>query len=112
MHEMALTEQIVSRICEKALDEGCSAIAKVTLEIGQLSLVVPDAIQFYFDVCKQDTLAASAVLEIIEIPAVAQCNTCHKHQHSSRLIGTCQYCEGNLEWLSGLDLKIKEMEVI
>ena len=46
MHELALTREIVAIVCEAA---GGRRVHKVTLEIGQLSCVMPEAIEFCFD---------------------------------------------------------------
>ena len=52
MHELGITENIVAIAVEYA--EGLP-VKQVTLEIGQLSAIMPDAIRFCFDVCCQGT---------------------------------------------------------
>ena len=47
MHELALTHEIVAIVCKAANDR---RVHKVTLEIGRLSCVMPEAIAFCFDV--------------------------------------------------------------
>ena len=61
MHELALTHEIVDIVCKAANDR---RVHKVTLEIGRLSCVMPEAIEFCFDVVARGTLAEGARLEI------------------------------------------------
>jgi hydrogenase nickel incorporation protein HypA/HybF len=61
MHELALTHEIVDIVCKAANDR---RVHKVTLEIGRLSCVTPEAIEFCFDVVARGTLAEGARLEI------------------------------------------------
>jgi hydrogenase nickel incorporation protein HypA/HybF len=61
MHELALTYEIVDIVCKAANDR---RVHKVTLDIGRLSGVMADAIEFCFDVVARGTLAEGARLEI------------------------------------------------
>jgi hydrogenase nickel incorporation protein HypA/HybF len=61
MHELALTREIVDIVCKAANDR---RVHKVTLEIGRLSCVMPESIEFCFDVVARGTLAEGAHLEI------------------------------------------------
>ena len=61
MHELALTQEIVSIACKAA--NGCQ-VHTVTLEVGRQTCVSPDALNFCFDVVAQGTLAQGARLHI------------------------------------------------
>ena len=61
MHELSLTRSIVAIVCQTA---GRRRVHKVTLEIGRLSCVTPEAIEFCFDAVAQGTLAEGARLDI------------------------------------------------
>ena len=52
MHEMSITQGVVD-LCES--HSGGRRVTSVTLEIGDLSGVVPDAIEFCFDACTRET---------------------------------------------------------
>ncbi len=109
MHELGITENIVAIAVEYA--EGLT-VKQVTLEIGQLSAVMPDAIRFCFDVCCRDTVLAGATLEIIEVPGLARCRHCGTEMPLTQLWGICDRCGSvELEIIQGEELKIKEMEV-
>ncbi|NEN93909.1 MAG: hydrogenase maturation nickel metallochaperone HypA, partial [Okeania sp. SIO3H1] len=52
MHELGITQNIVAIVAENAQDK---SVKRVTLEIGKLSAIMPDAIEFCFDVCSKGT---------------------------------------------------------
>jgi hydrogenase nickel incorporation protein HypA/HybF len=61
MHELALAREIVAIVCQASGDH---RVHKVTLEIGRLSCVTPEAIEFCFQAVAQGTLAEGAHLDI------------------------------------------------
>lgn len=61
MHELSLTREIVSIACEAAAGQ---RVHTITLDIGQLACVSPDALEFCFDAVAQGTLAEGARLLI------------------------------------------------
>jgi hydrogenase nickel incorporation protein HypA/HybF len=61
MHELALTQEIVSIACNAASGQ---RVHVITLEVGKMSCVSPEALAFCFDVVAQGTLAERACLDI------------------------------------------------
>ncbi|WP_203728463.1 hydrogenase maturation nickel metallochaperone HypA/HybF [Paractinoplanes durhamensis] len=61
MHELAIAESIVDAVCERAAGR---TVHRVTVRIGALSAVVPDAMRFCFDLACEGTAAEGAVLDI------------------------------------------------
>jgi hydrogenase nickel incorporation protein HypA/HybF len=61
MHELSITREILRIVCEAARDR---RIYTVTLEIGTLSCVSPEAVEFCFNVAAQGTPAEGARLDI------------------------------------------------
>jgi hydrogenase nickel incorporation protein HypA/HybF len=108
MHELAITQEVVEIVCAKARDR---KIRRVVLEIGKLSAVLPDAIQFCFDLCAAGTLAEGARLEILEPDGRARCRSCSAEVILDRPFGRCRCGSTDLEWVSGEELRVKELEV-
>jgi len=108
MHELGVTQEIVAIVSERA--EG-ARIRRVVLEIGKLAAILPDAVRFCFDLCSAGTLAEGATLEIIEVPGRARCRTCGAEVLLDKPFGCCSCGNSDLDWLSGEELRIKEMEV-
>ena len=109
MHELGITENLVAIAVEYA--EGLP-VKRVTLKIGKLSAIMPDAIRFCFDVCCQGTVLEGATLEIIEVPGLGRCRHCGAEMSLTQPFGICDRCDSvELEIIQGEELKIKEMEV-
>ena len=109
MHELGITENLVAIAVEYA--EGLP-VKQITLEIGQLSAVMPEAIRFCFDVCCRGTLLEGATLEIIEVPGLARCRHCGTEMSLTQPFGICDRCGSvELSIIQGEELKITEMEV-
>ena len=83
----------------------------VTLEIGALSGVVPEALEFCFDACTRETLLAGARLEIERIAAVGYCRSCNRDAPVTAYFDPCPGCGAHLEMQSGEELRVKELEV-
>jgi hydrogenase nickel incorporation protein HypA/HybF len=67
MHELSITQSIVAICAEQA---GAARVTRVTLEIGDLAAIVPDALRFCFELCAQDTVLQGAQLEIVDVPGL------------------------------------------
>ena len=111
MHELAISEAIVTQICERV---GASSVVRVVLEIGRLSAVAPDAVRFCFDVAAQGTALEGAALEIVEVPGAARCRGCQEPVALDDYpLAICAGCGGvDLEVVSGQELRIKYVEIV
>ena len=114
MHEMGIALQIVE-IATASLPADLSAarIAKVNLKVGKLAAVVPESLQFCFNVAVKDTPLEDAVLAIEEVPVVARCKDCQAQWAINEPVFVCKICQsGSLEILSGRELDIESIEVV
>ena len=109
MHELGITQEIIEIACGYA---GTGKVKRIVLEIGKLSAVLPDAVRFCFDLCAEGTAAEGAALEILEPPGLAQCRHCGDQVRLDRPFGQCRCGSTDLEWLSGEELKIQELELV
>ncbi|MBW4054377.1 MAG: hydrogenase maturation nickel metallochaperone HypA [Proteobacteria bacterium] len=109
MHEMSITQGIIDLCLEHA---GGRRILTVDVEIGELSSVVPEAIEFCFEACSQGTLLEGALLTIIRIPGRGTCQECGRETPLTELYGSCTHCGGNrVVIVSGEELRVREIEV-
>ncbi|MEA5593258.1 hydrogenase maturation nickel metallochaperone HypA [Rivularia sp. UHCC 0363] len=108
MHELGITQNIVSIVNEYAQGK---KVQRVLLEIGKLSAIMPDSVQFCFDICSQDTVLEKAKLEIIETPGLAICRQCGTEIILEKPFGKCNCGSTQLDLIAGEELKIKEIEV-
>lgn len=108
MHELSITRNVVAIVSEQAQ---ARKVLRVTLEVGKLSAIMPEAIRFCFEVCSKDTPLEGARLEILEIPGSATCRECGAEFALYELIAHCGCGSVNLARRGGDELNIKEMEV-
>lgn len=73
MHELAVTENILDIALKHAKGQ---QITHLYLVIGQLSSIIDDSIQFYWDTISQGTIAEGATLHFRRIPTEFQCREC------------------------------------
>ena len=108
MHELAITRSILDLVAQAARGR---RVRRVTLEIGELSGVVPDAIEFCFPEVARSTIAAGAELEIRHIPARARCEECGGEFATPSLITPCRCGSMQFARLTGEELNVKSLEV-
>jgi len=112
MHEMALCEGVVRIVEEEARRRAFSKVKVVRLEIGALSHVMPEAMKFCFEAVAARTIAAGAVLEIVELPGAAWCMACSREVEVKQRYEPCPSCGSyQLQVVAGEEMRVKELEV-
>ncbi|CAM5664805.1 MULTISPECIES: hydrogenase maturation nickel metallochaperone HypA [Streptomyces] len=76
MHELSIATAIIERAGELARADGTDTVSAVTVRVGELAGVVPDALDFAFEVARDGTALASARLVVEQVLAQAWCGTC------------------------------------
>lgn len=108
MHELSITSGVVEICAERA--QG-AAVRRVTLEIGQLTAVLPDAVRFCFDVCAQGTPLEGAELLIVQPAGRGRCRDGGAELAMTTLVGRCACGSIDLQLVAGQELLVKEMEL-
>jgi hydrogenase nickel incorporation protein HypA/HybF len=108
MHELAIAQDIVDAVCARA--DG-RRVRRVTVRIGKLTAVVPDAMRFCFDLAVEGTVADGARLEIEERAGEARCHECGAEVELADPILLCPCGSANLAVTAGRELQIVSMEV-
>jgi hydrogenase nickel incorporation protein HypA/HybF len=111
MHELSLMRSMVTLIEESAARERFARVLRVSLEVGALCNVEPEALSFCFDLVARGTLAEGASFEVRTVPARRRCAGCGREAEiASRLEPcACGSWEGRAE--GGDRIAIREMEV-
>lgn len=109
MHELSIVSGVVE-ICEQ--HAAGRRVLAVTLTIGALSGVVPEALAFCFEAGTNGTLLEGARLEIERIPATGFCTACNETAEITACFDPCPRCGGYpLEIRSGEEMRVKDLEV-
>jgi len=112
LHELGITQSIVEIALRTAAGQQAKIIHSVTLEVGSLAGVVPDALQFCYEACCKETQLEGSRLIIEEIPAQARCRNCATAYLLVDLLTCCPACDSAAsDLLCGEELRIKEMEI-
>lgn len=78
MHELGIAESGLTAALQEMERHGASRILSLTLRIGDLAAVDPEAMRFAFESVILATPAAGASLTIEHVAAVAWCHHCSK----------------------------------
>lgn len=76
MHELSIATAIVEQAEEIARADGADDVSSVTVRVGELAGVVPDALHFAFEVARDGTALAAARLVVEQVTARAWCGGC------------------------------------
>jgi hydrogenase nickel incorporation protein HypA/HybF len=92
---------------------GAHRITALKLRIGVLSGVVPEALQFAWDVVTRQTIAEGAQLEIESVPASAWCPVCQAGFACADFYTECPRCHQVIgELRHGRELELVAVETI
>jgi hydrogenase nickel incorporation protein HypA/HybF len=108
MHEVAIMTEAVRLATESAQAAGAHRITALKLRIGTLSGVVPDALEFVWDVVRRDTMLADARLEIESVSGAHWCEKCLTTFASREFFAECPRCQE----LSGDLRRGRELEIV
>lgn len=113
MHELAVTEGILKIAIEASQQNGARRISAIHLVIGELSSIVDDSVQFYFDLLSKDTLAENAALRFRREPMIVICLDCaYQFNASAPLEPQCSQCgSARLQVRGGREFFIESIEV-
>ena len=112
MHEMAITEQILATALRYAEQAGVGRIMRLNLVMGELSSVVDDSVQFYWDFVAKGTPAEGAELRFERIPARLACAECGAEFGMSGFEGRCPACQGeHVRIIAGDEFQLQSIVV-
>ena len=116
MHEVSIAQDIVDLVTEnlpKGEPKGGDVkVTRVHLKIGMLATVVPETLEFCFDIVAKDTQLNGAELVIDEIPIIAKCNDCGNEFGVDNSCFICPRCNsGEVEILQGNEFNVVDFEI-
>ncbi len=76
MHELPFVQSILAITLEYAQKAGARRVLALDLLIGEMSSIVDDSVQFYWDILSRGTVAEGAKLRFHRVPAVFRCWDC------------------------------------
>jgi hydrogenase nickel incorporation protein HypA/HybF len=108
MHELAITQSIVDTARDRAAGR---PVHRILVRAGRLTAVVPEAMQFCFDLIVEGTELAGASLQIEQPDGRARCAACGNEFTLPDLVLLCPCGSADVTVTGGRELQIVSMEV-
>lgn len=112
MHELGLVFHVIDDVTEIGKENNLTEVSSVTLQVGEVSSIVPDYITDVWQWAVNRTeLMKGCTLKLERIPAVTYCENCRKTYPTVEYGKTCPNCgSGNTYLVQGNEFAIKEIE--
>ncbi|MBR4550449.1 MAG: hydrogenase maturation nickel metallochaperone HypA [Oscillospiraceae bacterium] len=114
MHELGTIHYVIDTVEKLAVENELTRIASVTLQVGEVSGIIPRFLSDYWEYAKKKTTyLQEAELKIETIQAVTYCQSCGKTYPTVQYAKICPYCQSDNTFLvTGNEYVIKEIEAM
>jgi len=112
MHEISIAESIVGIAEARARDQNALSVQLIRMRLGEFTNIVPEALEFAFEIARQGTIAERAQLEIEIVPMTLFCVVCEAETQPVRGVCLiCAQCGFPLKIVAGEELQIEYIDV-
>ena len=112
MHELALTEGILSIVEQEAEKNGFSRVLEISLRVGEYSGVVSECLREFFPIASRGTRAEGASLVIETVPAAFRCLSCGYEGPLPRHTACCPHCaSAAIRMTAGREFYVENLKV-
>lgn len=114
MHELGIVMKVIEQAENAARENNVTKVTKLTLEVGEVSTIVPALFRDCYEWAKKRTeFLQESELNLIILEGISFCRTCRKTYKTTEYAKECPYCHGFDTYLvTGNEIRIKDMEVI
>ena len=114
MHELGTIHYVIETVEKLAVENDLKKVGSVTLEVGEVSGIVPRFLTDYWEYAKKKTTyLQEAELRIETIHAVTYCQSCRKTYPTMQYGKECPFCHsGDTFLITGNEYNIKEIEAL
>lgn len=112
MHELPITESLLEIALRHAEQAGAERITRLNIVIGELSSIVDESVQFYWDIVSEGTIAEGAELHFERVEGTLRCLTCGHTFPLNQESFTCPACGGTqVVAAGGDDFRLESIEI-
>lgn len=112
MHELAVTQSILKIALDHAEKVDAKRITDLHIVMGELSSMVDDSVQFYWEIIAKDTIAQKAQLHFRRIPAELQCVSCSEKYRPTNEELVCPKCgNAGAKIISGEEFALESIDI-
>ena len=114
MHELGTIHYVIDTVEKLVVENGLSKVGSVTLEVGEVSGIIPRFLEDYWLYArKKTTYLQDAELKIETLKAVTYCQNCGKTYPTMEFAKICPHCQSDNTFLvTGNEYNIKEIEAM
>jgi hydrogenase nickel incorporation protein HypA/HybF len=110
MHEASIVHSLLQQVAEHVPRN--ADVLSVQVRVGRLTGISPDALLFYFEALRGESIGEQCDLVVAQPPLRARCEACHREQEFTDWEWECAMCKsGPLLYLNGSELELEAIEV-
>jgi len=113
MHELSITQQILSIAQKHGHKNQAEMVTDLYLVIGELSSVIGDSVQFYWDMIAKDSICEGAKLHFKRVPAAFKCRQCDQEYNlQDGSLEPCPACQSTeMDILQGKEFHLESINI-
>ncbi len=112
MHELPITESLLEIALRHAEEADARRITRLNIVIGELSSIVDESVQFYWDIISEGTIAEGAELHFARVEGILRCLACGHTFPLNPESFTCPACGGKqVVAVGGDDFRLESIEI-
>ena len=108
MHELSITQSVVDLVAERTAGR---TVVAIQVRVGRLAGVLPDAMQFCFEIATAGTSVEGARLEIEEVDGRIACRDCGLEAAADDLVLLCECGSADVDIVAGKELTVVAVEL-
>lgn len=123
MHEVSISHAIADVVLKESAKQEAKKVLLVELEIGELSLLNPEQVEFWLKLAFEKTLASEAEIKIEVVKPEVHCSSCgytgtlktvdDPLYHFVLPVFKCPQCgSGEISVKRGKECRIKKIEIL
>ena len=114
MHELGTIYYVIDTVEKLMVENRLSKVGSITLQVGEVSGIIPEYLQEFWEYARKKTEHFQETELIIEkLEAVTYCQDCGKTYSTMQYKKICPYCgSGNTFLVTGNEYIIKEIEAM
>lgn len=108
MHELSIAMSILDTVEENAIKNSATVITEIELEIGMLSGVEFEALDFAFQNAPKNAMFQNTVFKVLKVKPISKCADCGFSFETEEYATPCPKCQSvKTELIKGNELRIK-----
>lgn len=113
VHELSIINGVITAVAESLSGRRVSRVYSVRLQLGALSGVVEDALQFSYGIATEGTILQGSRLDVERVPVVIHCAGCNQDVELPGIQSfRCPVCgAASMDIRRGRELEIQSLEI-